>query len=325
MHFNFSPLIKIENLPIVKLGTVKVVEFITSLKSLTLYSINIILKKYNNAKILFIIDLSDNEKIKFINLLNKQLKNFHTKITWSIIAQDHFDITKRSYFDLSLNILEEKKQAKEIIELSREYSKQQIFITKKAFLNSSFFKKTRSSIAEQDHLLSVINLANLFKCNGKYDLVLVTITHKTHLSLKETLVCDLAKKETVIQKQQYITDQSLPNWIIFRNELFDSIYNQDFNLCTSTTSKDLDTTNLYLLAFPISNTIEKFYCRKIESYNALEKSEVSFLVINQKYISLAQQQFEKEEFKEYLKIATNRVVDPVDTSIQLVPFLKYSE
>lgn len=40
---------------------------------------------------------------------------------------------------------------------------------------------------------------------------------------KDTVVESLPLKQSVIQKQRYITDKKYPYWIIYRNEFFDSI------------------------------------------------------------------------------------------------------
>lgn len=50
----------------------------------------------------------------------------------------------------------------------------------------------------------------------------------------KTLVKSLPKQIKIIQKQNYVTDKDLPNWIIYRDETFDTVLkNKEFNVFSS--------------------------------------------------------------------------------------------
>lgn len=60
-----------------------------------------------------------------------------------------------------------------------------------------------------------------------------------------TNVISISKQIEICQKQKYIFDKTLPYWIIYRNKLFDEIYNKlDFNMFS--VFRDRQITNRYL-------------------------------------------------------------------------------
>lgn len=95
-----------------------------------------------------------------------------------------------------------------------------VMITPKAVLNTPEFTPTRDLLSSKK-----IDCIQDFGENGFKGVLVETICMfiDTKGQPKDTVVESLPLKQSVIQKQRYITDKKYPYWIIYRNEFFDSI------------------------------------------------------------------------------------------------------
>lgn len=79
---------------------------------------------------------------------------------------------------------------------------------------------------------------------------------------KNTIVQSMTHNITMLQKQQYICDQKLPYWIIFRNSLFDEVLNR-LTLNVFDVFRDRQITNTHLTTVTSNNCIRVIKSRNI--------------------------------------------------------------
>lgn len=96
------------------------------------------------------------------------------------------------------------------------------FVLPKNFLCNIEYSNTRNAISKKN-ICNIIDFGEL----GFRGVNIETIFLIINMQRKggKTIVKSLPKQMTLHQKQRYITDKSLPNWIIYRNETFDTVWN----------------------------------------------------------------------------------------------------
>ena len=95
-----------------------------------------------------------------------------------------------------------------------------VMIMPKAVLNTPEFTPTRAMLSTKK-----IDCIQDYGENGFKGVLVETICMfiDTNGQPKDTIVESLTLKQSIIQKQKYITDEKYPYWIIYRNEFFDMI------------------------------------------------------------------------------------------------------
>ena len=95
-----------------------------------------------------------------------------------------------------------------------------VMIMPKAVLNTPEFTSTRELLSTKK-----IDCIQDYGENGFKGVLVETICMfiDTNSQPKDTIVESLTLKQSIIQKQGYITDKKYPYWIIYRNEFFDNI------------------------------------------------------------------------------------------------------
>ena len=112
----------------------------------------------------------------------------------------------------------------------------------KFLLNTPEFKKSRDFLSTKP-----IDCIIDFGEKGFKGVLVETITIfvNNNASINKTKVISVTKHIEVAQKQKYIFDNSLPYWIIYRNNFFDSIYQKlDFDEFTVFRDRQLTNKNL---------------------------------------------------------------------------------
>lgn len=94
------------------------------------------------------------------------------------------------------------------------------FVLPKNFLCSNEYAYARNLVSKRS-ITTIIDFGEL-GFRGVHIETIFIITNNNKKAGK-TLVRSLPKSMRLIQKQKYITDSTLPNWVIYRNEFFDNI------------------------------------------------------------------------------------------------------
>lgn len=200
-----------------------------------------IFKKYENiSKVnLKLIDI-DKNILEILKLLISKIEvpeNFNIEF----INKDFLDYSETEKVDLvvgnppftklSGNYLKEKikknynKETKNLAELILEKAMKIAdnvsLIMPKNILNTPEYEKTREILSKKK-VESIIDFGE----KGFKDVLIETINLAINMKLppKKTEIISITRKEQVIQNQNYIFDQKLPYWIIYRNFGFDKIY-----------------------------------------------------------------------------------------------------
>ena len=106
------------------------------------------------------------------------------------------------------------------IEKSLAMADRVAFVLPKNFLCNAEYKTTRERLCKKS--VTVIEDFGEYGFRGVHIETLFIIVN-TKKKPGNTFVKSLPKGIVLHQKQRYITDKSLPNWIIYRNELFDDV------------------------------------------------------------------------------------------------------
>ena len=144
------------------------------------------------------------------------------------------------------------------LEKSLQISDYVVMIMPKAVLNTPEFVSTRKLLASKK-----IDCIQDYGENGFRGVLVETICMfiDTNGKPKNTIVKSLTLNKNIVQKQKYITDETYPYWIIYRDEFFDTI-SQRLEFDRFTVFRDRQITN--------SNTVQKKgkgYLRVIKSRN----------------------------------------------------------
>ena len=116
---------------------------------------------------------------------------------------------------------ETKNLAELILEKAMKIADNVSLIMPKNILNTPEYEKTREILSKKK-VESIIDFGE----KGFKDVLIETINLAINMKLppKKTEIISITRKEQVIQNQNYIFDQKLPYWIIYRNFGFDKIY-----------------------------------------------------------------------------------------------------
>lgn len=116
-----------------------------------------------------------------------------------------------------------------------------VMITPKVVLSTPEFRKTRDLLKNKK-----IDCIQDYGENGFKGVLVETICLfiNTKEKPKKTKVESLTLKKSIIQKQEYITDEAYPYWIIYRNDFFDGISKRlDFNKFTVFRDRQITNSN----------------------------------------------------------------------------------
>ena len=150
-----------------------------------------------------------------------------------------------------------------------------VMIMPKAVLNTPEFTPTRAMLSTKK-----IDCIQDYGENGFKGVLVETICMfiDTNGQPKDTIVESLTLKQSIIQKQKYITDEKYPYWIIYRNEFFDMI-SQRLDFDKFKVFRDRQITN--------SNTIQrkdKDCLRDIPGYDTYIKKDTVEELSAYKYV-----------------------------------------
>lgn len=206
-----------------------------------------IISKYSDKKIVLdLIDI-DGVSISTIQILLKKYENTRIKINY--IVSDFIDYRPKKTYDLVVgNPPFTKISKKNIFLFEKNYfynfyssnlssyflekacniSKNVSMIMPKNLLNTPEYKNTRDFLSNFN-VKSIIDFGeNGFK-GVLVETLCLNISTKTKAS--KTLVYSITKNLKINQSQKYIFDSKLPYWIIYRNKNFDDFYsNMNFNI-----------------------------------------------------------------------------------------------
>jgi len=95
------------------------------------------------------------------------------------------------------------------------------FVLPKNFLCNSEYANTRTAVAKKN-ILAIIDFGEYGFRGVNIETIFLILN--TQRKSGKTLVKSLPRQTKIYQKQRYITDKSLPNWIIYRDESFDKVW-----------------------------------------------------------------------------------------------------
>ena len=202
-----------------------------------------LLKKYAYAKTITIDVMdTDEDALKIFNVL-LQLRVVPRNVSINVIQDDYITHDfNNSHYDLIIGNPPYLKLSKKSSNLSY-YRK--LLNDEKCNNLAGFFISKSLNMGDYVALILPKNIL----CNAEYQITRARITNKRILALLDfgetgfrgvhietvfmvvntqshpgkLLVKSIPRKEQLQQKQRYITDKELPTWVIYRNELFDSI------------------------------------------------------------------------------------------------------
>lgn len=96
------------------------------------------------------------------------------------------------------------------------------FVLPKNFLCNCEYAATRNAVAKKN-IMSIIDFGEYGFRGVNIETMFLIIN--TQRKGGNTLVKSLPRQMKMLQKQRYITDKTLPNWVIYRNEVFDKVWN----------------------------------------------------------------------------------------------------
>jgi len=221
-----------------------------------------IVKKYEDKKEV-IIDVFDiNEYM--INALKELVKkyNFPENIKINYFINDTLIYEFKQKYDLCVgnppfaNIIgkqlityqkvvynnETKNIASFFMEKALSCSNYVVMITPKNFLNTPEYYKTRTLLNNKK-----IDCILDFGEKGFKGVLIETICYFIDNlgKKKSTKIISITKDEMTIQKQDYITDDKLPYWLIYRSEKFDKVFDSmDFDIFTVFRDRQITNSNI---------------------------------------------------------------------------------
>lgn len=95
------------------------------------------------------------------------------------------------------------------------------FVLPKNFLCNFEYAATRNAVAKKN-IMAIIDFGEYGFRGVNIETMFLIIN--TQRKGGNTLVKSLPRQMKVLQKQRYITDKTLPNWVIYRNEAFDNVW-----------------------------------------------------------------------------------------------------
>lgn len=106
------------------------------------------------------------------------------------------------------------------VEKSLKIAERVAFVLPKNFLCNTEYKLTRERVNKKS-IEAIIDFGEYGFRGVHIETIFLMIS--TNKRAKNTYVKSLQKNFSLIQKQRYITDKVLPNWVIYRNENFDKV------------------------------------------------------------------------------------------------------
>lgn len=161
-----------------------------------------------------------------INYIEKDFLKFEILEKYDLIIGNP-PFSKLKETDANLKVYRKNAYNKEsnntvsyFIEKSLNYANNVVMITPKYLLNTNEYKLTRKFI-NKFKIESLIDFGE----KGFEGVLIETICFNISTFQKpaNVKVISLPQKRNIIQKQKYITDDTLPYWIIYRDKFFDSI------------------------------------------------------------------------------------------------------
>ena len=169
------------------------------------------------------VDIPNNVKIKYVN---------HDFIEWQ--AEKRYDLVvgnppffriknsgdKLKKYRQSLGLESCNNIASFFVEKCRRLGNNVALVLPKNFLNGSEYSEPREGLSKHS-VTKIIDFGErAFKDIGAETICIFVDTEKKP---GRTTVESVPRKATLTQKQEYIFDRKLPNWVIYRNEEFDAI------------------------------------------------------------------------------------------------------
>jgi len=108
------------------------------------------------------------------------------------------------------------------LEKALNISKMVAFVLPKAFISSPMYKTTRNKV--KDLLITTIIDYGEKGFNGvKIETISLIIKNKKVENENFTQIESYITLESRLRKQSYITEETYPNWLLYRNDFFDSV------------------------------------------------------------------------------------------------------
>lgn len=199
--------------------------------------------------------------------------------------------------------LESTNLAEFILEKAINNSNYVSMIMPKNLLNTPEYKETRNFI-KKFNISSIIDFGE----NGFKGVLVETINIMVNTinSSKKTKIISTTLKRSIIQESDYIFDEKLPYWVIYRDVFFDSIFEKmEFNIFDVFRDRQITNSN------SVFNKTENFNIRVIKSRNITDTGEILNI----------------EEYDSYIdkttldKLVVNNFLD--NDSVYLTPNMTY--
>lgn len=205
-----------------------------------------LIKKYAYAKsvIIDVID-TDSDALRILDAL-LQLQNIPSNVTINVVQDDfithdfngiHYDliIGNPPYLKLStkspnLNVYRNLTQdsicnnlAGFFVSKSLDMADYTAFILPKNILCNAEYQITRARVAKK-RIAAIIDFGETGFRGVHIETLFIVVNAQNRPG--KLLVKSIPRKEQIRQMQRYITDKALPNWVLYRNELFDQVLNK---------------------------------------------------------------------------------------------------
>lgn len=245
-----------------------------------------IFKKYENiSKVnLKLVDI-DKDILRLLKLLISKIevpKNFNIEfinkdfLDYSETEKINLVIGNPPFTKLSGNYLKEKiknnynnetKNLSELIlEKAMKISDNVSLIMPKNILNTPEYVKTRE-ILKKRNIKSIIDFGE----KGFKGVLVETVNLVINMTLfsKNTEIISITNREQITQRQEYIFDEELPYWIIYRNNFFDKILKKmKFGIFDVFRDRQITNSN------STSEKNEKYNIRILKSRNISDNGEI---------------------------------------------------
>lgn len=243
----------------------------------------LLIKKYEDKKIILDICDIDETSLEITKLLLNKFKFNNVKINY--ICDDFLNHQfKKRYFLVIGNPPFTKLKKNEVkeylcnninqnttnlfeffLEKAMKISDYVVMITPKNILNTSEFTETRKYL-EMFKIDYIIDFGEQGFKNVLIETICLFINTKS--KPKNTTVISTTLNKEIIQKQNYICDNKLPYWIIYRDDIFDKLFNSmEFNLFDVFRDRQITNSNTSLKK-------EKDFIRVLKSRNITDLGEI---------------------------------------------------